>query len=238
MMIMSVPRWTAGIPWKQPAHHRLPRSLIFRQQGVLLSERTFELRKNRQATSGPRVGARARARGADVVLVAVRELRLLLGLLLVLFVTSETWRYVGTLGALRLALVLAVTVGGTLLLTVAGLLRTLPPTMGRRAVRHATLRVLGEVAGFGLVLVVGFLLAGLVTVDAALVAEWTGRDAAAIWSTGIGEPELVLTRPLLQVALCLSALGAVAFAVEAVVDPATRQTLLRDFPAMSADSVR
>jgi hypothetical protein len=73
------------------------------------------------------VRSRVAGRGADVVLVTVRELRLLLGLLLVLFVTSETWRYVGRLTAPRLVLFLLVTITASLLVVGPGPRRTLGP---------------------------------------------------------------------------------------------------------------
>ena len=94
---------------------------------------------------GPRtVRRRVAARGVDVVLVTVRELRLLLGLLLVLFVTSETWRYVGRLTTVRLVLFGLATLAAALLVVGMGLRRTL----GTTAVRPATVRVAVEVVAF------------------------------------------------------------------------------------------
>ena len=130
-------------------------------------------------------------------------------------------------------MVAAVAVGAAVLMTVVGLRRTVPASR-RDLRRKATLRVVGEVIGFGLLLTLGFVVLGLGTVDRELAAEWTGAPAAVVWSAGFGEPTLVITRPLLQVAIFLGALGALAFALEAVIDPTTRKTLLRDLLTSSA----
>lgn len=169
-----------------------------------------------------------RARGADVILVAVRELRLLMGVLLILFVTSETWRYVGRLTGPRLGLIMAVALSTTVLLAATGLQRALREVLGRGLARRAAVRLVGEAMTFGLAVTVGFVALGFVTVDRDLVAEWTGAPAAVWASAEIAALPLVLTRSLVQVAAFLGALGALVFAIEAVVDPATRQTLLRD----------
>lgn len=173
-------------------------------------------------------GARRASRGADVVLVAVRELRLLLGLLLILFITAETWRYIGRLAAPRLVLLVVVGFGAALLVVVIGLRRALGKTLGRVDLRRATTRVAGEVVAFGLIIFVAFVLVGVITVDAQLVAEWTGVEGGVLASLEVGRPPLVVTRGLLQVAALLASLGALVFAVEAVIDPGTRETLLRD----------
>ncbi|MGY1617417.1 hypothetical protein ACI797_11825 [Geodermatophilus sp. SYSU D00691] len=170
--------------------------------------------------------ARLRTRGADVVLVTVRELRLLLGLLLVLFVTSETWRYVGRLGPARLLLVVTVVVGGALGVATVGLRRSLPTSLDRSTTRRSTARVATEVVGFGAALFAGFTAFGALTVDEQLVEEWTSAPADVLF--GLHGAPVVVTRALVQVAAFLGALGALAFSVEAVVDPAARQTLLHD----------
>lgn len=170
------------------------------------------------------VRSRVTGRGADVVLVTVRELRLLLGLLLVLFVTSETWRYVGRLTAPRLVLFLLVTITASLLVVGLGLRRTLGPAAAGRA----TVRVAAEVVSFGAVLFLTFTLVGVASIDAALAAEWSGSSGGVLVSLGLGSPELVVTRPLLQVAAFLAALGGLSFAVEVVADANTRRTLVGD----------
>jgi hypothetical protein len=72
-----------------------------------------------------------------------------------------------------------------------------------------------------------FTVLGAVTMDVLLVAEWTGVPAGEVASIGLGDV-VVVTRALVQVAAFLAALGALAFAVEVVVDPGTRATLLGD----------
>lgn len=176
--------------------------------------------------AGSPATARARftSRGADMVLVTVRELRLLLGLLLVLFVTSETWRYVGRLSTFRVVLFALTTLAAALLVVALGLRRTLD----RAAVRSATVRVGTEIVAFGAILFATFVVVGVASVDAGLVAEWSGREGGVLVSLGIGNPRLVLTRQLLQVAVFLGSLGALAFAVEVISDAGTRHTLVRD----------
>ncbi|MGY1672587.1 hypothetical protein [Geodermatophilus sp. SYSU D00710] len=56
----------------------------------------------------------------------------------------------------------------------------------------------------------------------------SGRARRPRWWASLGGSALVLTRALVQVAAFLAALGALAFAVEVVVDPATRSPLVRD----------
>jgi len=179
------------------------------------------------------VGSQLAFRGADVVLVTVRELRLLLGLLLVLFVTSETWRYVGQLTAPRLIFFVLTTFTAAMLVVGMGLRRTLD----RSAVGRATVRVAVEVIGFGAILLVTFAVVGIMSVDAELVAEWSGSRDGVLVSLGIGSPPMVLTRQLLQVAAFLAALGALVFAVEVVSDEGTRDTLVRDLVDLADESV-
>lgn len=82
--------------------------------------------------------------------MAVRELRLLLGLVFLLFLPAEVWRFVGRLDAARLITFSGAICAATVALTIAGLRRTLPPTMARGLVRRATTRVVGEVLAFGM----------------------------------------------------------------------------------------
>jgi len=154
----------------------------------------------------------------------VRELRLLLGLLLILFVTSETWRYVGRLASVRLLLAVLATVVAALLVIGLGLRRTL----GRSAARLATVRVALEVLAFGAGLFGCFLVIGVLSIDAGLAAEWSGTADGVLLSLGVGDPPLVVTRQLLQVAAFLGSLGALAFAVEVISDADTRDTLVHD----------
>ena len=170
------------------------------------------------------VRTQAVSRGADVVLVTVRELRLLLGLLLILFVTSETWRYVGRLTVPRVVGFTVATLVAAVLVVGIGLRRVL----GGPAARRATIRVAAELIAFGTLLFVTFVVVGVLSVDAGLVAEWSGRPGGTVLSLGIGDPPLVVTRQLLQVAAFLLSLGALVFAVEVVSDSGTRRTLISD----------
>lgn len=169
-------------------------------------------------------GARLASRGADVVLVTVREMRLLLGLLLVLFLTSETWRYIGRLSVPRFVLLVVITL--TVALLVVGL--GLRHTIGASAVKRAITRVAGEVLAFGAALLLVFIVIGVLSVDADLVGEWTGEPAVVLVSLGLGRPPMVLSAPLLQVGGFLASFGALAFAVEVVTDVSTRQLLVGD----------
>lgn len=169
-------------------------------------------------------GARLASRGADVVLVTAREMRLLLGLLLVLFLTSETWRYIGRLSVPRFVLLVAITVIVALLVVGLGLRHTI----GSPAVKRAVGRVAGEVLAFGAALFLVFVAIGVLSVDADLVREWTGEPAAVLVSLGLGRPPMVLSAPLLQVGGFLASFGALAFAVEVVADASTRQLLVGD----------
>jgi hypothetical protein len=168
--------------------------------------------------------ARLASRGADVVLVTVREMRLLLGLLLILFVTSETWRYIGRLTVPRFVLLVVITL--TVALLVVGL--GLRHTIGASSVKRAVARVASEVLAFGAALFLVFVVIGVLSVDADLVGEWTGEPTAVLVSLGLGRPPMVLTAPLLQVGGFLSCFGALAFAVEVVTDASTRQLLVGD----------
>jgi uncharacterized membrane protein YjgN (DUF898 family) len=164
------------------------------------------------------------SRGADIVLVTVRELRLLLGLLLILFVTSETWRYVGRLTVFRVVGFTFATLVAALLVVGIGLRRMLE----RSAARRATVRVAVELLAFGSLLFATFVVVGVLSVDAELVAEWSGSKGGTLVSLGIGDPRLVITRQLLQVAAFLASLGALVFAVEVVADGGTRRVLISD----------
>ncbi|GAB3306556.1 hypothetical protein GCM10027451_13970 [Geodermatophilus aquaeductus] len=70
--------------------------------------------------------------------------------------------------------------------------------------------------------------AEVVSVDAGLVAEWSGSRDGVLVSLGAADPPLVVTRQLLQVAAFLAALGGLSFAVEVIADAGTRETLVRD----------
>ncbi|MDG4825108.1 hypothetical protein O7635_24945 [Asanoa sp. WMMD1127] len=168
--------------------------------------------------------SRVVSRSADVVLVTVRELRLLLGLLLILFLTAETWRFVGQLTTLRLLVFIALTFAAAFLVVGVGLRRVLRRSIARRA----AVRVGLEILAFATAIFVTFATAGVASVDAELVTEWSGSQGGVLVSLGIGRPPLVITRQLLQVAAFLAALGALVFAIEVIADEDTRHTLTHD----------
>lgn len=68
----------------------------------------------------------------------------------------------------------------------------------------------------------------MLSVDAGLAADWSGSGDAPLVSLGVGDPPLVVTRPLLQVTAFLAALGVLAFAVEVIADAGVRDTLIGD----------
>ena len=111
--------------------------------------------------------------------------------------------------------------------------------MGRPAVARATARVAVEVLTFGASLFAIFTAIGVLSIDAALVAEWSGSRDGVLLSLGVGSPPLVLTGQLLLVAAFLAPLGALSFAVEVIADAGTRYTLVRDLvePADRAEDL-
>jgi hypothetical protein len=187
----------------------------------------------------------------EALVLTARELRLVLTLLLVMFMTGEAWRYVGALTGPRLLVLIAGPVLAAFALIGVGLGRQLRPAetvrvpgvadgqpahtvdaprvAHRRLVARARGRVwletlLVSIAVAGLF---GFL--GLATVDAELTREWSGQAAVPLLhsSTILGE-ELVVSAALLQVAGFLGALAALMFALEVLVDEQSRHELIDD----------
>ena len=105
-------------------------------------------------------------------------------LLLILFVTSETWRYVGQLDGVRVIPLALATCSAAVLVVGLGLRRTLDPSI----VRRATVRITVETIAFGALLFATLVVVGVVSVDADLVAEWSGSDAGVLVSLSIGGP--------------------------------------------------
>lgn len=175
----------------------------------------------------PRARALRRLAGAQAV--AVRELRLLFGLLLILFLTSEVWRYAGRLAGVRLAFVIAGALGLAGILIGVGLRRTLPATVPRTLASRATRRVAGEVLTFGVLLSLLLSVLGFVSMDHDLVQEWSGADPLRVLlDVRVLGQRFVVTPPLLQVSACLGALGSLVFAIEVVLDPEVRADLFAD----------
>lgn len=184
-------------------------------------------RRQRPPQSRPRAQALRRVAGA--LAVAIRELRLLFGLLLILFLTSEVWRYAGRLEVPRLAFVILSALVGAGIVIGVGLRGTLPPTVSRSIGRRAALRVFTEVTTFGVLLCLLFSVLGFVTMDYSLVQEWSGEGSMRVLlDIPVLGQRLILTPPLLQVSACLGALGSLVFAFEAVLDTETRAALLSD----------
>lgn len=166
---------------------------------------------------------------AGAVGVAARELRLLFGLLLILFVTSEVWRYAGRLDWTRLVAVLATALLAVAALLGVGLRHTLASSVHPTVVTRAVFRVAQEVAVFGVTLFAALVVLGFVTIDHPLTQEWTGDESARVlFDVRLLGQQLVLTLPLVQVAACLAAVGILVFAIEVIVDSGARAALLDD----------
>jgi hypothetical protein len=189
----------------------------------------------------------------EALVLTARELRLVLTLLLVMFMTGEAWRYIGALTGPRLLVLIAGPVLATFALIGVGLGRQLGPAetvrvraaegepahtvvaprvAHRRLVARVRVRVwletlLVSIAVAGLF---GFL--GLATVDTDLTREWSGQASVPVLQsiTILGE-ELVVSATLLQVAGFLGALAALMFALEVLVDEQSRHELIDDLLA-------
>jgi hypothetical protein len=183
----------------------------------------------RQRALQDRPGTQALLRLAGAQAVAVRELRLLFGVLLILFLTSEVWRYAGRLDGLRLTFVISSTLGMAGIVVGVGLRRTLSATFTRSTSSRAALRVITEVTTFGVLLCLLLSVLGFVSMDYGLVAEWSGDGAPRVLlDIGVFNQRLVITPPLLQVSACLGTLGSLVFAIEVVLDAEARTDLLSD----------
>jgi hypothetical protein len=196
------------------------------------------------------IRARRAVVGEALVLTA-RELRLVLTLLLVMFMTGEVWRYAGTRAGPRLVLMIAGPVLTALALIGVGLRRQLratetvrvpgaadgeptravvaPRVAHRRLVGRATGRVWLETFSVSIAVAALFTFLGMATVDAELTREWTGQASVeALQLIRILGEELVVSTALLQVAGFLGALAALVFAVEVLVDEQSRHELIDD----------
>jgi hypothetical protein len=182
----------------------------------------------------------------EALVLSARELRLVLTLLLVMFMTGEAWRYVGALTGPRLLVLIAGPVLAAFALIGVGLGRQLRPAetvrvpgaaevvdaprvAHRRLVRRARVRVWLETLSVSIAVAGLFGLLGLATVDAELTREWSGQASVPVLQsiTILGE-ELVVSATLLQVAGFLGALAALVFAIEVLVEEESRHELLDD----------
>jgi hypothetical protein len=187
----------------------------------------------------------------EALVLTARELRLVLTLLLVMFMTGEAWRYIGALTGPRLIVLIAGPLLAAFALIGVGLGRQLRPAetvrvpgaaMGgptravmaprvahRRLVARARMRVWLETLSVSIAVAGLFGLLGLATVDAELTREWSGHASVPVLQsiTILGE-ELVVSAALLQVAGFLGALAALMFAIEVLVEEESRHELIDD----------
>jgi hypothetical protein len=178
--------------------------------------------------------------------LTARELRLVLTLLLVMFMTGEAWRYIGALTGPRLIVLIAGPVLAAFALIGVGLGRQLRPAetvrvpgggevvgaprvAHRRLVARARMRVWLETLSVSIAVAGLFGLLGVATVDAELTREWSGHASVPVLQsiTILGE-ELVVSAALLQVAGFLGALAALMFAIEVLVEEESRHELIDD----------
>jgi hypothetical protein len=187
----------------------------------------------------------------EALVLTARELRLVLTLLLVMFMTGEVWRYAGTRTGPRLLLMIAGPVLAAFVLIWVGLGRQLRPAetvrvpraadgqathavmapnvAHRRLVRRARGRVWLETVSVSLAVAALFTFLGVATVDAELTREWTGQASAEMFRfIKLQGEELVVSVALLQVAGFLGALSALVFAIEVLVDEQSRHELIDD----------
>jgi hypothetical protein len=186
----------------------------------------------------------------EALVLTARELRLVLTLLLVMFMTGEAWRYVGALTGPRLLVLIAGPVLAAFALIGVGLGRQLGPAetvhvpgakgepahaviapriAHRRLVARVRGRVWLETLSVSIAVAGLFGLLGVATVDADLTREWSGQASVPVLEsiTILGE-ELVVSATLLQVAGFLGALAALMFALEVLVDEQSRHELIDD----------
>jgi hypothetical protein len=187
----------------------------------------------------------------EALVLTARELRLVLTLLLVMFMTGEVWRYVGTLAGPRLLVVIAGPVLSAFTLIAVGLGRQLRPTetvrvpgaaagepdrtvvaprvAHRRLVGRARRRVWLETLSVSIAVAALFGFLGVATVDAELTGEWTGQASVEVLQViRILGQEVVVSAALLQVAGFLGALAALVFAIEVLVDEQSRYEIIDD----------
>ena len=190
----------------------------------------------------------------EALVLTARELRLVLTLLLVMFMTGEAWRYVGTLAGPRLLVVIGGPLLAAFVLIGVGLGRQLRPAetvrvpgaadgqptravvapraAHRRLVARARGRVWLETLSVSIAVAALFAFLGVATVDAELTRDWTGQASVQVLQLIriLGE-ELVVSAALVQVAGFLGALAGLVFAVEVLVDEQSRYEVIDDLIA-------
>lgn len=169
-----------------------------------------------------------------------RELRLVFIVLLVLFVTSETWQVFGRLSGVRYAVLFG------LLVVAAGVLgalnarqqavaaiadprfeRPVPRAAGATLARRLLGRVWFEILVVGLAVCACLFVLGVLVVDAALLDVWV-RDNPAARVLELGSSGLVVSEPLARLVGVLGAVAALLFALEVLVDRDLRTDVTND----------
>ena len=174
--------------------------------------------------------------GWEAMKLAIASMPLLLAVLLVLFVTSESWQFFGRIENERFVVVLSVFMLATLIVIwtgVRGLAATGTPTAP--AIRRLTFDTLFVAAAVFVV----FVAMGVAAIDDKLTQTWASRDGSErlerlgveeLWERKhdggmelydlgkvLGE-QLFLSEPLLRVAALLAGFAALTFAVELFTD--------------------
>jgi hypothetical protein len=181
----------------------------------------------------------------EALVLTARELRLVLTLLLVMFMTGEAWRYIGALTGPRLLVLITGPILAAFTLIGVGLGRQLRPAetvrvpgaakgeptravvapriAHRRLVRRARVRVWLETLSVSIAVAGLFGLLGLATVDAELTREWSGQASIPVLHS-----TRILGEELVQVAGFLGALAALMFSLEVLVEEESRHELIDD----------
>lgn len=191
----------------------------------------------------------------DALKLGLRRMPLLLALLIVLFVTSESWQFFGRIEDARFGFVMVLFgIAATIVLAVglfpriddaAGEGEPPVPAAARRQARVRLLvRLLFETAVVGAIIFGVFFLLGLVAVDRELTETWSQRsddetlrvfdlDALLPWNRE-GDVDIkayeaagvFFSEPLLRLSALLGAFAALTFAVELVSDETLRNEIV------------
>ncbi len=217
-----------------------------------LAEWRFTEASGRRRERRPAVSAR------EALRLTARELRVVLTVLFVVFVTGEAWQVFGRLSGLRYVVLLA---AFGLLAVLLGALssreqvasavqdprfeRPVPSPARHMLARRLRLRTWFEILTVFLAVGAGFLALGVLVVGEDLTREWSalgdGLSPALLPLSEVGPGRvdspveiydlgggLVLSEPLLRVVGVLGAFAALLFAVEVLVDAETRADVTDD----------
>jgi len=194
----------------------------------------------------------------DALQLVIRELRLVLALLFVLFVTGEAWQFFGRAEGARFALLLGIfatlaTVVGAVVaqretrtaIAQDGTGRAVPARARRTLQRRLRRRTWLETLVAAVAVSASFLLLGIIAVDATLTQEWSSRaDGQAfrlvalpeLWQGRVdGHVEVyrlagdwVVSEPLLRISILLGAFAGLLFAIEVLIDRELRADVVDD----------